>query len=182
MIHKLRPSTLGTNFHEKAFVFAFPLLVLAALTTVSGCSSMFGEHSKDRLDTTAMRAAGYSFDEKGAQRVLPAGDGQPAVVLEVRDRKRHFERIPLAADKPTFVQDIVDDAKLVDRLGKIQVTILRPTGNASPPIRMESDFDAESKRIVTGQNYAVQPNDQILVSKDNRSWLDNFSIIPKTSR
>lgn len=162
------------------------LITVVGLLLHSGCSSMFGDRSRepvDGLDTKAMRAAGYSFDERGAQRTLPASDGKPAVILEVRNGKRHMERIPLSADKPTFVQDLVDDAKLVDRLGKIQVTILRPTGTSSPPIRMVSDFDAETKRIVVGQNYAVQPNDQIVVNKDNRSWLDNLSILPKkTSR
>ncbi len=160
-------------------------VVFAALLTMTGCSSMFfGDRKRepvDGLDTRAMRAAGYSFDERGAQQVMPSGDGKPAVVLEVRNGKRHLERIPLPAEKATLVQDIVDDAKLVERLGKIQVTILRPTGTSSPPIRMVCDFDSETKRIVVGQNYAVQPNDQIVISKDTSSWLDNLTIFPKSS-
>ncbi len=155
----------------------------AALFALTGCSSMFGDRSRepvDGLDTRALRTAGYNIDERGVQRAHAADDGKPAVVLEVRNGKRHFERIPLSAEKPTFVQDIVDDAKLVDRIGKIQVTILRPTGATSPPIRMVSDFDAETKRIVVGQNYAVQPNDKIIVSKDSHNWLDNVSILPKS--
>lgn len=158
-------------------------LVSAIFVSITGCSSLLGDRSKEPgsgLDTRAMRTAGYSFDERGAQRVLPTGDGKPAVILEVRDNKRHFERIPLPAEKPTFVQDIIDDAKLTDRLGKIQVTILRPNGASSPPIRMDADFDPATKRIVAGQNYAIQPNDQILVSKDSRSWLDNLTIIPRS--
>jgi hypothetical protein len=155
--------------------------VIGMAIVISGCSSMFGDRTEpmDKLDTSAMRAAGYNFDEKGAQRVMPAGDGRPSVVLEVRHGKRHFERIPLQPDKPTFIQDIVDDAKLVDRIGKIQVTILRPTGPNHPPIRMLADFDPDTKRIVVGQNYAVQPDDQIIVAKDTRSWLDNLSLFPK---
>jgi hypothetical protein len=148
-----------------------------------GCSAGFGDRSRepiDGMDTKALREAGYTFDEQGAQRPISPGDGKPAVVLEVRNGKRHLERIPLTADKPIFIQDIVDDAKLVDRLGKIQVTILRPTGDANPPIRLDSDFDPETKRIVIGQNYAIQPNDQIVVTKDNRSWLDSLSILPKS--
>jgi len=160
------------------------LLAMCAIGMLAwtGCSSMVGDRSRepvDGIDTQAMRAAGYSFDERGAQRPLPAGDGLPAVVLEVRGGKRHLERIPLTADKPTFIQDIVDDAKLVDRLGRIQVTILRPTGTSTPPIKMVADFDPETKRIVVGQNYAVQPDDQIVVSKDSRSWLDNLANFPK---
>jgi hypothetical protein len=159
-------------------------LGFGAILLLTGCSSMFGDRSRepiDGLDTRAMREAGYNFDERGAQRALPPNDGKPSVVLEVRNGKRHLERIPLPPDKPMFLQDIVDDAKLVDKIGKIEVTILRPTGAASPPIRMDADFDSETKRVVIGQNYAVQPNDTIIVSKDTRSWLDSFSILPKRS-
>lgn len=129
------------------------------------------------LDTRAMRAAGYNFDERGTQKAYDATtkDGRPSVVLEVRDGKKHVERIPLSLDKPTFVQDIVEDAKLYDRLGAINVTILRPTGGMNPPIRMEADFDYNTKGIVKWQNYALQPGDQIVVSRDNRSWLDTVS-------
>jgi len=163
---------------------SFGCLGFAALLALTGCSSILGDRSREPvegLDTRGLRAAGYNFDERGVQRALPPDDGKPAVVLEVRNGKRHFERIPLSADKPTFVQDVVDDAKLVEKLGKIQITILRSTGANSPPIRMVSDFDAETKRIVVGQNYAIQPNDKIVVNKDSSSWLDGLSIIPKKS-
>ncbi len=150
-----------------------------------GCNSLTGSNSREPvkgLDTSLMRAQGYSFDDHGAQRPLPTGDGRPSIVMEVRHGKRQFERIPLAADRPTYVQDIVDDAKLVDKIGKIEVTVLRPTGPNSPPIRMPVDFDSETKRIVVGQNYALQANDQLIVSKDTSSWLDNFSLLGGQSR
>jgi hypothetical protein len=153
--------------------------------TLSGCTSMKGDANREPVkgvDTRMMRAEGYTFDEKGAQIPIPPSDGRPSIVMEVRDGKQHFERIPLSPDKPTFVQDVIDDAKLVDELGKIQVTILRPTNPHSPPIRMPADFDPETRRIVVGQNYALQPNDQLLVAKDTRSWLDNFSFLPKLSK
>ncbi len=162
----------------------FASLGFPALLALTGCTSMFSDRSRepvDGLDTRAIRAAGYNIDERGIQRALPPSDGKPAVVLEVRNGKPHFERIPLSADKPTFIQDIVDDAKLVDKLGRIQVTIIRPTGASNPPIRMVADFDTETKRIVVGQNYAIQPNDKIVVSKETRNWLDGLSLVPKKS-
>jgi hypothetical protein len=152
---------------------------------LQGCNALKGDNNREPikgLDTRLMRAEGYSFDEKGAQRVIPAGDGRPSIVMEIRHGKRQFERVPLAAEKPTYIQDIVDDAKLVDKLGNIQVTILRPTGPTSPPIRMPADFDADTKRIVVGQNYALQANDQLIVTKDTRSWLDNLSILGGSPR
>jgi hypothetical protein len=159
--------------------------LLSGCALLSGCNALTGDNNREPIkgiDTRLMRADGYSFDERGAQRVIPAGDGRPSVVMEIRNGKRQFERVPLSADKPTYIQDIVDDAKLVDKLGKIQVTILRPTGANSPPIRMPADFDADTKRIVVGQNYALQANDQLIVTKDTRSWLDNISLLGGSKR
>ncbi len=42
--------------------------------------------------------------------------------LEVHDGKKHIERIPLTPEKPTFIDDIVKDAQLVERIGKIDVS------------------------------------------------------------
>jgi hypothetical protein len=150
---------------------------LLSLLNLLGCNTLTGDSKREPvkgLDTRLMRADGYSFDERGAQRTLPPSDGRPSIVMDVRDGKRHIERIPLSPEKPTYIQDIVDDAKLLDKIGKIQVVLLRPTGGNSPPIRMPADFDGETNRIVIGQNYALQANDQLIVAKDNRSWLEGL--------
>ncbi len=40
---------------------------------------------------------------------------------------------------------------------------------------MQADFDHNTKGIVKWQNYALQPGDQIVVSRDTRSWIDTVS-------
>lgn len=127
-----------------------------------------------------MRTAGYRFDETGAQKPVPADAQHPSVILEVRDGKRHLEKIPMSAEKPLFIQDIVHDAKLEQKLGKIKVAILRPTGESTPPIRMEADMEPHGKGVVKWQNYALQPGDQIVVTKDTTTWMDEMmtSITP----
>jgi hypothetical protein len=134
----------------------------------------------DGIDTKAMRAAGYNFDDMGAQKPLPTDAEKPSVVLEVRDGKRHLERIPMTPDKPLFIQDVIQDAKLEERLGQIKVAVLRPIGDSAPPIRMEVDMERSGKGVVKWQNYALQPGDQIVVSKDNTTWMDGVisSVIP----
>ena len=138
----------------------------------------------DGIDTKAMRAAGYNFDETGPQKPIPTDSQKPSVVLEVRDGKRHLERIPMTPDKPLFIQDVIHDAKLESKLGQINVAILRPNGSdkgtSSPPIRMEVDMERSGKGVVKWQNYALQPGDQIVVTKDTSTWMDGMmsSIIP----
>jgi hypothetical protein len=158
-------------------------LCLMLLGAFSGCASMTGSTSSepvDGIDTKAMRAAGYNFDDMGAQKPLPTDAEKPSVVLEVRDGKRHLERIPMTPDKPLFIQDVIQDAKLEEKLGQIKVAVLRPIGDSAPPIRMEVDMERSGKGVVKWQNYALQPGDQIVVSKDNTTWMDGVisSVIP----
>jgi hypothetical protein len=161
-----------------------PLALAASLlfSLAAGCSSMIGDSRREPVegfDTTALRAAGYNFDGEGTQRAIPPNGEKPSITLEVRTKKRHLERVPLTVDKPTFLQDVIDDAQLVKKLGKIKVTLLRPTEPNQPPIRMDADYDGDTRRIVTGQNYALQPNDQLIVVKDTSSWLDNFGLFTR---
>ena len=160
-----------------------PVVCLLVLIGFSGCAAMSGNKSSepiDGIDTKAMRAAGYTFDETGTQKAIPTGDQSPSVILEVRDGKRHMEKIPMSPEKPLFIQDVIVDAKLEDKLGKIKVAILRPTGTSSPPIRMEADMEPNGKGVVKWQNYALQPGDQIVVTKDTTTWVDGMmkSVMP----
>ncbi len=70
-----------------------------------------------------------------------------------------LERIPLTPEKPTFIDDIVKDAQLVERIGKIDVSIMRPTGPNLPPCRMDVDFDAKGKHVMVDQNYSLRAGD-----------------------
>lgn len=173
---------LGASYHQAAKAVIELLAIGCVAITVTGCSTMVGDQNRGPIkgmDTSLLEAQGYTFDEKGAQRPLPPSDGTPSVIMEVRNGKKHLERIPLRPDKPTFVQDIVDDAKLVSRLGKIHVSILRSKGPNLPPTRLDCDFDPETRRIAIGQDYALQPNDQLIVTKDTTSWLDRIGIFSR---
>ncbi len=162
------------------------LLLLGVFTgcaTVLGSKNSMGSKNSepvDGIDTQAMRAAGYNFDDMGTQKPIPTDAQKPSVVLEVRDGKRHLERIPMTPDKPMFIQDVIHDAKLEEKLGQIKVAVLRPMGDSTPPIRMEVDMERGGKGVVKWQNYALQPGDQIVVSKDTSTWMDGVmsSVIP----
>ncbi len=132
--------------------------------------------STSSLDLKSLQNAGYSVDENGALLAVPhttSSSGLPTVVLDIRNGDQYMERIPLSPEKPMFVSDVVKDAKLVERIGKIKVSVIRETTPTSPPVRMDVDFDSKGKEVMQEQNYALQPNDRIIVRKDDRTWLDN---------
>lgn len=147
------------------------LLCVSLLST--GCSTLLGKTKGplDNLDTKGLKQAGYTFGEYGAQKPLTTEDGSPAIVLEVNNGKRHFEKIPLAPGKSMFIADLIRDAKLQKKIGRIKTTILRPNGKNMPPVRLDVDFDDSGKSVMEGQNYSLRAGDHVVVRQDDQSML-----------
>jgi hypothetical protein len=132
------------------------------------------------LDTTLLQAQGYSIPPGG----MPTGvdmqaSDRPSIVLEVRSDgdKRHVERIPVPMDRGVFIEEIVQEAKLNDRIGKLRINIMRPNGPTAPPVRLDLYTDEDGKAATLGTNYALLPGDHVIVSKDETSafkkWMQN---------
>ncbi len=114
-------------------------LLSAGLVCQMGCVTLMGKKRSAKLDTTYLEAAGYSIPPGGMPSPVAnmASDGQ-SLVLEVRQEgeKPHLERIPLPKDHPMFVETLVQEAKIHERLGGVNISIMRPTGPSTPPVRM----------------------------------------------
>ncbi|MEQ1825788.1 MAG: hypothetical protein ABL921_07565 [Pirellula sp.] len=158
---------------------AWPIWICSAcfiLGSANGCSTLLGKTKGplDNLDTTGLKQAGYTFGEYGAHKPITTEDGTPAIVLEVISGKRHFEKIPLIQGQSLFIADLIRDAKLEKKIGRLNATILRPNGANRPPIRMDVDFDDSGKRVMEGQNYSLRAGDHVVVSHDERNMLSNM--------
>ena len=156
--------------NQRATLPTFLGLFLASVLS-SGCSTLLGKTKgpMDNLDTRELKQAGYTFGEYGANKPLVTEDGNPAIVLEVNNGKRHFEKIPLVPGQSLFIADLVRDAKLQSKIGRIKTTILRPNGKNLPPVRLDVDFDDSGKNVMEGQNYSLRPGDHVVVRQDDRS-------------
>ena len=95
-------------------------------------------------------------------------------MLEVRDEGRHLESIPLAADQALFVEDLVAQAQLHQRLGRLSIVVMRPTEGDGPPIRLDCRTDDDGKAQSVGQNYALMPGDHVIVYTDQRNSFERF--------
>ncbi|MEM8732863.1 MAG: hypothetical protein AAGG44_01480, partial [Planctomycetota bacterium] len=150
------------------------------LTTQAGCLSLnrFMRKSSPQLDTSLLEAQGFSVPPGGMPTAVDAGSsGEPSVVLEIRrgGNERHVERIPLPMDKGVFVEDIVQQAKLHEHLGNLNISIMRPNQTAgSPPIRLDLRTDSKGRAHSVGSNYALFPGDHLVVIEDQRSMLERF--------
>jgi hypothetical protein len=164
----IRIGCFGGNNH--AYKIACPFLLLV-FSISSGCSTLLGRSKGplDNLDTKGLKQAGYTFGEYGTQKPLTTEDGSPAIVLEVNNGKRHFEKIPLVPGQSLFIADLIRDAKLQKKIGRIKTTILRPNGKNMPPVRLDVDFDDSGKSVMEGQNYSLRAGDHVVVRQDDRS-------------
>lgn len=163
--------------HLRAMPTAMLLMGLMLMVAGNtGCSTLLlrPKGKLDKLDMTGLKMEGYSIGEYGAQRTLPVDDSNPSIVLEVNNGKRHFERIPMVPGQSLFVADMLRDAQLHKKLGRIRATILRPSGSSKPPIRLEVDFDGSGKNVMEGMNYSLRPGDHVVVSVDDTSFFTSM--------
>jgi len=153
-------------------------LLILCLTSQSGCitlSSLMGNSKSGTLDTRMLEAQGYSIPPGGMPSpVAPDPSGQPRVILEVRGDERHLEAIPLSHDRPVFIEDIVHQARLHERIGGLFISIMRPDGQGGPPVRLEVQTDDKGRATNAGHNYALLPGDHIVVNSDNRSGFERM--------
>lgn len=151
------------------------LVVLMA--TQPGCvllNALLPRKPGNGLDVSYLKAQGYSIPPGGmpAPVALDPNDG-PRVILEIRGDKRHLETIPLP-EKGMFIEDLVQQAKLHENFGQLGISIMRPTGQGAPPVRMDVTITEEGKATNLGQNYGLLPGDHIVVLPDDRTHLERF--------
>jgi hypothetical protein len=156
------------------------IIVGALLASQTGCFSLamlMGRSKKPRLDTSYIEAAGYSIPPGGMPAPVGnvANDGQ-SIVMEVRTpgEKPHLERIPLQKNRPMFVEDLVREAKINERLGGVMISIMRPAGGNLPPVRMDVRVKDNGQIKNMEENYALMPGDHLIVNHDQRTSLEVF--------
>lgn len=154
------------------------LLVGSVLAQASGCalSSLISRKSP-QLDTSLLAAQGYSIPPGGMPTQLAESDssGEPSITLEIRgDNEPKVRRVPLPVDRAVFADEVVRQGSLQEHLGRVNMSIMRPSGQGNPPIRMDVRFDDDGKPENLGTNYALLPGDHVIVIADQRSALERF--------
>jgi len=136
---------------------------------------MLGVKREPTLDTTLLRAQGYSIPPGGMPRPLPEGvqlDGTN-VVVEIRGDETKIAAVPLPASKSVTIEDLYRKLELADSLGASEISIMRPSPNG-PPVRLALMINGKGKATHPGHNYALHPGDRIIASSDGRSLFERF--------
>lgn len=154
--------------------------MLLALGSSTGCNLLFGRRGGPGgdLDLTQLQREGYSL---GANGVMLGGTvDDTSVLLEVNDGKKHLEKIPMTEGQPMFVADLIRDAKLHKKVGRIHVRVVRPNGT-SAPVRMDIDFDESGRRVKESTNYSLRAGDRVVVTKDESNFVSRMFTSPTLS-
>ncbi|MEZ6135874.1 MAG: hypothetical protein R3C53_13285 [Pirellulaceae bacterium] len=158
--------------------FTVPGFLCVLLASQTGCvtlSALMGQKRSPTLDTTLLEMQGYSVPPGGMPSpVAPPNNGQPRVILEIRGDERHIESIPLVADQPLFLEDLVQQAKLHEHFGNLNISIMRPNGPGQPPVRLDACTNSKGRATSVGHNYALRNGDHLIVLSDERSSLEKY--------
>lgn len=169
MNNKSRNDFIASRFSRWMLTWFVMLLV----GNSTGCSTLFGRKGGpgQDLDLSQLHREGYTV---GANGVLQGGViDETSVLLEVNNGKKHLEKIPMPDGQPMFVADVIRDAQLHKKIGRIHVRLLRPNGTAVP-VRMDIDFDDSGRRVREGTNYSLRPGDRIIVTKDDSNFVSRM--------
>lgn len=162
--------------YSRGAIIVLLFLVVGSQTGCLSVATLMGQKRSPRLDTSYLKAAGYSIPPGGMPApVTPtAADGR-AVILEVRgDERPHIEQIRMDTERPMFIEDIVRDAKLNEHVGAMRISVMRPVGAGGPPMRMDVQVNDSGKCPKVEQNYALMPGDHLIVNPDSRTSLELF--------
>jgi hypothetical protein len=72
------------------------------------------------------------------------------------------------------VGDVVRDAQLFKKMGRMKATVLRPNGVNRPPVRLDVDFDDSGKNVMEGQNYSLRAGDHVVIRRDESTFVSEM--------
>ena len=75
-------------------------------------------------------------------------------------------------DQPTTIQQVLEETGALAKFRSMNIIILRRVKETGRPLRLVVDFETSKRHVKPEQNYAIHPDDQILVESTNSSPLD----------
>lgn len=71
-----------------------------------------------------------------------------------------------------LVEHVLIDSGALTKFGKMDIVLKRVIPGRQERHRLDVDFDSAKKKVKEEQNYAIHPNDILIISPDNSTQLD----------
>ena len=134
--------------------------VIAAAAAGSGCSAV-------------PRFSNLLAEDKGPAPPEAIPPDQATVKMQVMRKANEVQRVRIPLQNGALVEDVLVKAGLTRQLSDMQVTIVRnlPDGKN---IKLDIHYNHAKRQVDPSYNYALLPDDLIVVNEVSRSMLDDL--------
>ena len=146
MVHKKNTKSI--------FLVPSCLLVCGLLIAASGCSSIPTTTSNELPTQTAESAGMY-------QVVMQGQFGKPA----------QFQG---QIDGPLTVQSALERSGAIEKFRGMDITLMRVVEESGRGLKLPVEFEAGKKTVRSDQDYAIHPNDRIMVQARSKNPIDKI--------
>jgi len=74
-------------------------------------------------------------------------------------------------DGPITVQTVLEEFGVIKKFKNMEITILRVVEETGHPLKLTADYKPRKKAVSPEQNYAILPNDRIVIEPSSSSTL-----------
>jgi hypothetical protein len=139
--------------------FIVPIILFA--TTV-GCQSVDLEWANPFAEPGG--------DPSQVAETVPDG---PTFQVEIREEGRQSQLTRMPLQNPMYVQQVLERSGALSRYNRVKVEIYRqlPEGGGH---RLDVAFDQNTHRIPPSSDYAIHPDDRVVITEDRSTILDDM--------
>ncbi len=139
--------------HHQSFL-PFVLVAAVLAITLSGCTSLSSLSNGSVPPTTAKSAGSYRVEMLSAFGKKSVYTGQ--------------------LTEPTTVQMALNESGAIEKFRNLDVAILRVVSETGQALRMDVRFDPKEDAVAPEHDYAILPNDRIVVQPKSDNILDKM--------
>lgn len=140
--------------HLFARTLAFSALCFL-LSTSTGCTMFNSRLNKANITQAANQPAVPTY------RVRVYGKGKPTEFVGKLDANK-------------TVQTALEESDTLNKFARMEITLAREVPGSAGRHKMPVGFDAQNRLVIITQDYALHPNDVVVIRKDTTGILDSF--------
>ncbi len=141
-----------------------PFTALVLLTTTIGCQTVNSELAMLFGDVPTSPEPSVSS---------ATAINAPKFHLEIRESGKQPQLVQLPLPEVLYVQQALEQSGAIRRFRRMKIEIYRqlPEGGGH---RLDVAFDRVTRRVPPGADYAIHPNDRIVVTEDSSTVVDDM--------
>ena len=156
------------------------LVCLVSLVAVGGCSSLQLPSMTNSYDGPNYSGVdpGMLLDPADGEKVYRAvrqANARNGIVLHVLGDSDPIRVLPLPANgQPVTISQLLKQSGAAEKLGTINVSLIRRLPSAPNGLRMNVRMDSEGKQVRPETDYTLQSGDRVQIAKGRGKKVENL--------